>query len=299
MMALQHVKGNTWVYEGATALMPLYMVAENEAVIIDTGFAKLDREGLTQLFDTQLKLRGIICTHAHFDHSGNVRYLQERYGVPVAAHIIEAGIATNTESYRANYIGLTYGKTSELFPEECFATDVLIRPEDTTFTLAGAEFTVLPLPGHSAGHTGIITPDNVAYVGDTLLDDAEIDGAKLPTSMFVKRDIESKEKLLHTTCDAYILAHKSVVWDIAPLVARNIAFLYEKREELLSCLQDGMTFAQWLDIFCQRVNIRTRSTLKFAIIERNFSNFVAWMTDEHLIEVRRECCAKTYYKVET
>lgn len=295
-MALRHVKGNTWVYEGATALMPLYMVAENEAVIIDTGFAKLDREGLTQLFDTQLKLRGIICTHAHFDHSGNVRYLKERYGVPVAAHIIEAGIATNTDSYRANYIGLTYGKTTELFPEECFTTDVLIRPEDTAFTLAGAEFTVLPLPGHSSGHTGIITPDNVAYVGDTLLDDAEIDGAKLPTSMFVRRDIESKEKLLHTPCDAYILAHKSVVWDIKPLVERNISFLYEKRDELLSYLEDGMTFAQWLDIFCQKVNIRTRSTLKFAIIERNFSNFVAWMTDENLIEVRRECCAKTYYK---
>ena len=46
-MALQHVKGNTWVYEGSTTLMPLYMVKENEAVIIDTGFAKTDREGLT------------------------------------------------------------------------------------------------------------------------------------------------------------------------------------------------------------------------------------------------------------
>ncbi len=297
-MALQHVKGNTWVYEGSTMLMPLYMVAEKEAVIIDTGFAKLDREGLTQLFDTQLKLRGIICTHAHFDHSGNVRYLQERYGVPVAAHIIEAGIATNTESYRANYIGLTYGKTSELFPEECFTTDVLIRPNDTTFTLAGAEFTVLPLPGHSAGHTGIITPDNVAYVGDTILDEAEISAAKLPTSMFVQRDLESKAKLLHSACDAYILAHKSVVENIAPLVELNINFLYEKRDELLSYLTDGMTFAQWLDTFCQKVNIRTRSALKFSIIERNFSNFVAWMTDEHLIEERREYCAKTYYKVE-
>ena len=297
-MALRHVKGNTWVYEGSTALMPLYMVKENEAVIIDTGFAKTDREGLTKLFDEAVTLRGIICTHAHFDHSGNVRYLQERYGVPVAAHIIEAGIATNTESYRANYIGLTYGKTSELFPEECFTADVLIRPGDTTFTLAGAEFTVLPLPGHSAGHTGIITPDNVAYVGDTILDEAEISGAKLPTSMFVQRDLESKANLLHNTCDAYILAHKSVVENIVPLAEKNIAFLYEKRDEILSYLTDGMTLAQWLDVFCQKVNIRTRSMLKFSIIERNFSNFVAWMTDDHLIEERREYCAKTYYRVE-
>lgn len=297
-MALQHVKGNTWVWEGSTALMPLYMVAEREAVIIDTGFAARDREGLRTLFDTQLHLRGIICTHAHFDHSGNVRYLARRYGAEVAAPLIEAGIAVNTESYRANYIGLTYGNAQELFPEECFSTDVLIRPEDSTVTVGGTAFTVLHLPGHSAGHTGIVTPDNVAYVGDCILDDAELSAAKLPTSMFIKRDLESKAKLLHSNYDAYILAHKAVVEDMAALAEKNIAFYYQKRDQILSCLRDGMTLAQWLDAFCQMVGIRTRSTLKFAIIERNFSNFLAWMHDEGILDVRRECCAQTYYKAE-
>ena len=59
-----------------------------------------------------------------------------------------------------------------------------------------------------------------------------------------------------------------------------------------------MTSPQWLDIFCQTANIRTRSAFKFAIIERNFSNFVSWMVDDGLVEIRRECCAKTYYRVE-
>lgn len=295
-MALQHVKGNTWVYEGVTALMPVYMVAENEAVLIDTGFAARDREGLTALFDGDIHLKGIICTHAHFDHSGNVRYLAQRYGAVVAAPLIEAGIAVNTESYRANYIGLTYRNTEELFPEECFSTDILIRPNDAAVAVAGAEFTVFPLPGHSAGHTGIATPDNVLYVGDCILDRGELSAAKLPTSMFIARDLESKAAVGKSRFDAYILAHKSVVWEMASLAEENIAFYYKKRAEILSCLRDGMTLAQWLDVFCQKVNIRTRSTLKFAIIERNFSNFVSWMIDEGIIEIRRECCAKTYYR---
>ena len=138
----------------------------------------------------------------------------------------------------------------------------------------------------------------MAYVGDTILDEAEISGAKLPTSMFVRRDLDSKANLLYSTCDAYILAHKSVVENIVPLAEKNIAFLYQKRDEILSCLTDGMTLAQWLDVYCQKVNIRSRCTLKFSIIERNFSNFVAWMTDDHLIAERREYCAKTYYRVE-
>lgn len=297
-MALRRVKGNTWVWEGYTALMPLYMLGEKEAILIDTGYAAHDREGLTKLFDEDLTLRGIICTHAHFDHSGNVRFLQQRYGVPVAAYIIEAGIAVNTEAYRANYIGMTYGKTREIFPEECFTADMVLMPEDTTFTLCGVEFGMLLLPGHCAGHIGISTPDNVLYVADCLLDEAQITAAKMPTSMFVQRDLESKRSLLDTHYDAYILAHTAVVTDIAPLVEKNIEAFYRKREEIISCLSDGMTFPQWLDVFCQKVGIRTRSALKFAIIERNFSNFVSWMTDEGLIEIRRDCCAKTYYKVE-
>lgn len=295
-MALRHVKGNTWVWEGCNALLPLYMVGESEAILIDTGVASHDRNGLTKLFDEELTLRGIICTHAHFDHSGNVRFLQQRYNVPVAAYIIEAGIAINTEAYRANYIGMTYGKTREMFPEECFTADIVLMPEDTTVTIAGAVFGVLPLPGHCAGQIGISTPDNVLYVADCLLDEAQITAAKMPTSMFVQRDLESKRSLLDTRYDAYILAHTAVVTDIAPVVEKNIEVFYRKRDEIISCLSDGMTFPQWLDAFCQNVGIRTRNMFKFAIIERNFSNFVSWMVDEGLIEIRRDCCAKTYFR---
>ena len=113
--------------------------------------------------------------------------------------------------------------------------------------------------------------------------------------MFIARDLQSKEFLRQTKYDAYILAHKSVVTDIAPLVDSNIAFIHRKAEELLNDLTDGMTFAQWISTFCQRENIRTKNELKFSIIERNFSNFVDWLTDEGRILVRREYCAKTYY----
>ena len=75
----------------------------------------------------------------------------------------------------------------------------------------------------------------------------------------------------------------------------NTAFIHRKAEELLNDLTDGMTFAQWIGTFGQRENIRTKNELKFSIIERNFSNFVDWLTDEGRILVRREYCAKTYY----
>ena len=295
-MELRHVLGRTWVAEASTVLLPIYRVTDTDIILIDTGYAKLDRAGLTALIeDRGFHLRGIICSHAHFDHSGNVRYLQQRCGAKAAAHIIEAGISVNPDAYRANYVALTYGKSREFFLEECFVADTIIGPEDDFLDFCGVRFGILQLPGHSAGHIGVVTPDNVAYVGDCLIDQQQIDSAKLPTSMFIARDLQSKEFLRRTQYDAYILAHKSVVTDIAPLVDSNIAFIHRKAEELLNDLTDGMTFAQWISTFCQRENIRTKNELKFSIIERNFSNFVDWLTDEGRILVRRDYCAKTYY----
>lgn len=296
-MELLHVLGNTWAAVAATALLPVYKLTDRDVVLIDTGYAKLDRAGLTSLIDANgWRLRAILCSHAHFDHTGNVRYLQQRYGAPAAISLIEAGISVNPDSYRANYVALTYGKSREIFLEECFTADRVIFPQDDHIDIDGARFGVLSLPGHSAGHIGFVTPDGAAYVGDCLIDQHEIDAAKLPTSMFIARDLESKESLRALRCPAYIIAHKQVLTDIGPLIDRNLAFILDKGQEVLDCLEDGMSFDQWIYTFCKKENVRTHNEFKFSVVERNFANFVDWLADEGRIEVRREFCAKHYFR---
>lgn len=295
-MELRHVYGNTYAAVGATALMPAYKLTERDIVLMDTGYARLDRSALVNLIEGNgFRLRGILCSHAHFDHTGNVRYLQQRYGCQAAAQIIEAGISVNTEAYRANYVALTYGKSREYLLEECFPADVIIPADAEHLDFCGARFGILQLPGHSAGHIGVVTPDGVAYLGDCLIDEEQIAAAKLPTSMFIARDLESKESLRNLRRPAYIIAHKQVLTDIGPLIDRNIAFIHDKGRELMEDLEDGMSFDQWIYAFCQRENVRTRNEFKFSIVERNFANFVDWLTDEGKVEVRREFCAKHYF----
>lgn len=298
-MELLHVLGRTYAAAATTALLPVYKLTDRDIVLIDTGYAKLDRSALTNLIDENgWRVRAVLCSHAHWDHTGNVRYLQQRYGAQAAISLIEAGISVNPDSYRANYVALTYGKSRELFLEECFTADRVIFPQDDHIDVDSARFGVLPLPGHSAGHIGFVTPDGVAYIGDCLLDSHEIAGAKLPTSMYIARDLESKESLRSADYPAYILAHKQVITDPAQLPAlidENIAFIHRKADELLEDLTDGMTFSDWIYAFCQRENIRTKQELKFSIVERNFTNFTDWLTDTGKVRVERDFCAKRYY----
>ena len=139
-------------------------------------------------------------------------------------------------------------------------------------------------------------------MGDRLITHDAIAAAKLPTSMFIARDLESKEHLRQLDAPAYIVAHKQVLTDRAAfdaLIDENIAFIHAKEQELLADLTDGMTFPEWIAAFCRRENIRTHNELKFSVVERNFSNFVAWLTDSGRVTVQREFCAKRYYHAES
>ena len=157
---------------------------------------------------------------------------------------------------------------------------------------------ILQLPGHSAGHIGVVTPDGVAYLGDCLIDEEQIAAAKLPTSMFIARDLESKESLRNLRRPAYIIAHKQVLTDIGPLIDRNIAFIHDKGRELLEngrIRELSVNENEYSAAVLGRENVRTRNEFKFSIVERNFANFVDWLTDEGKVEVRREFCAKHYF----
>ena len=48
-MNLRHVYGKTYVAEATTALIPIYKLNDRDVVLFDTGYAKLDRSGLTNL----------------------------------------------------------------------------------------------------------------------------------------------------------------------------------------------------------------------------------------------------------
>ena len=92
-----------------------------------------------------------------------------------------------------------------------------------------------------------------------------------------------------------ICGRPSVIMELGSILLAALAKNRFTVDELLEDLVDGMTFSQWIAAFCQRESIRTKNEFKFSIIERNFANFVDWLTDEGRVTVQREYCAKTYY----
>ena len=286
MLNVHPVCGNTFAFETQMAFLPFYRLNDRDIILLDSGFVSSDRQSLTETLKAcDFQVKGIICSHAHMDHAGNVQHLCDLYGCRVAAHLIEAAIAATPDSFRKHY-GI-YTSDDQGGVEECFTATDYITPQTRRLHFCGVDFDILHLPGHSGGHIGIVTPDGVAYLGDVLMGFPQLAASKMPTTQFLALDLESKRSLHNLQARYYIIAHKAIMEDIHELVDANLACLKGKLRDVLAALQGTPTRGEWLLAFCERQNLRARSERSFAIMEYGFNSMVTYLEETGQVCSRR------------
>lgn len=103
-------------------------------ILIDCGFPAIAHE-FTRLLDRE-RLRGVVVTHAHEDHAGNIEMVAQR-GLPIAAHPGTLALV-RAPAPIALYRRFTWGSATPL-----------VSPL-TPFDPEGLE--LIHTPGHAAGH---------------------------------------------------------------------------------------------------------------------------------------------------
>lgn len=296
-MEFKQVKGNTYAIDAAAGTLAFYQTNAQEGILIDTGFAKEDREPLVQLFEEAgVRPVGIIVSHTHYDHAGNAEYLKYRYHCPIMTSLSEAGTAISVMSYRCAYPAMTPQEIDEKLGGECFTTDQIIMPNQRVTAFCGVPFGVLPLYGHTPGHIGIITPDQVAYLADTLMSEEVMQSAKMPTALCREDDLKAKRSLRALKCSAYILAHRGVYEDIGDLIDKNIALVEDRAEMVYNCLVGDMSEEEWVRAVYQHLGMRTTRAFKCAVCERNMRSFIDYLADSGRVVIERRQGVCWYHK---
>jgi glyoxylase-like metal-dependent hydrolase (beta-lactamase superfamily II) len=128
-----------------------------EALVIDPGD---DLDQIEAILDRhQLKVTGIVITHAHIDHIGGAAKLRAKTGAPVYMNENDIALRDMLDT-QAAWIGSTTPEKTEV--------DVPIKDGDT-IKLAESEFHVLDTPGHTQGSISLLVPaENKLIAGDTL-----------------------------------------------------------------------------------------------------------------------------------
>lgn len=296
MLKLHHICGSTFAFETELALLPFYKLNARDIILLDAGYAPTDREVLPETLEAcGFFVRGILCSHAHMDHVGNVSRLCDIYGCRVGAHLIEAAIAASPDSFCRHY-GIH--ASIDRGAEECFVATDLIRPGQETLDFCGATFGILHLPGHSDGHLGYVTPDGVAYLGDAIMGFSQLAGSKMPFTTQLAHDLASKRAILNLSAKAYVVAHKAILSDIRELAEANTTRLLEKVEDILASLRGTPTGGEWLAAYCEKNGWNFRSERSFSILEFGFNSAVTYLEETGRITSRRVNGNRRYLRIQ-
>ena len=233
----QQVKGNTWCMVFDYARIPVYLCGGGKAILLDSGYDRSRREILDLLAEKNLQPVALLTSHTHPDHIGNHAFLREKFGAKVYMSPFDVATFDDPMVMCVSFGSrVGYQMCKERFRVGVTADEVFPNT-DCEITVEGASFRMIATPGHCVEHTSIITPDNVAYLGDALQSEDFMVNRRLTYSTVVEEDLASKKRIGQLNCDAYIMAHNGVAEDIKDSVETAIEAM-EYRLRLFEELTD-------------------------------------------------------------
>ena len=277
-MDILKVKGNTYCIDTGMTYIPFYKINDEEIIMLDTGWEKGERKGIEEVLEkNKFKVIAILNSHAHIDHIGNNTYFRDKYNSIIAMSAYEAISCSSEVNLKLYYGNPTLKFVKEHYDHMVFKTDIIIEENQHEILLCGVNFKIIPTPGHSPAHICIITPDDIAYLGDALVSYEVMEGAKMPYAYILSEDMKSKAKLYDLNCSKYVVAHKGIYDNITKLINDNIDF-YESRAMLIYEAIDGsMTMEEIMKVIMKTFIINIKNIEKYYFMEKMLRSYVEYL----------------------
>lgn len=299
-MEIMKVKGNTYCIDTGMSYIPFYKINDEEVIMMDTGWAKGEREGIVGLLEGNgLRVAGIINSHVHIDHAGNNAYFKDKYNSVIVMSAYEAYFCSSLTNLKVYFRNRSLSEVEEHLGHLVCETDIMVTEDQNKIYVCGVKFRILHTPGHSPAHMCIITPDDVAYLGDALISSDVMSGAKMPYAYILKTDLESKEKLYDLSCCRYIVAHKGIYDNITKLIYDNIVFYKKRAKRIYDIIEGAMTKEEIFRAVTREFSITINNSLKYAVIERMFISYLEYLQDTGMVETVLDDGFMKYVKRET
>lgn len=295
-MEIIKVRGNTYCIDTGMTYLPFYKLNNQDIILMDSGYQK-EKEGIEAVLESNnLKIKAIICSHAHPDHIGNNSYFKGKYNCMIAMSRDEAFLCSSYANFKTFYdqpMSLIESYYHNLVCE----TDIIINRNQDSVVLNDVDFRLFHTSGHSSDQICITTPDDVCYLADSLITHDTMAGTKIPYAFVLKDDLESKKSLHQLDCSAYVIAHKGILNDIDGLIHDNIKYYSGMAESVYEEITKPMTFEDILKCIIGKYNIEVKSVYKYKMVERMLKSYVEYLYETGKAETIIENCFIKYVRI--
>lgn len=279
-MDILKVKGNTYCIDTGMTYIPFYKINDEKIIMLDTGWKKEERDGIEEVLESNnFKVLAIINSHAHIDHIGNNEYFKEKYNSIIAMSDFEALTCSSEINLKVFYGSQTLESVKEHYGHMICKADIRIFENQDEISVGDINFKIIHTPGHSPAHICIITPDDVAYLGDALISYKVMKGAKIPYSFILSEDMKSKAKLYDLHCSKYVVAHKGIYDNIKKLIDDNMDFYEDRAMKIYEAIEGQMTLEDVMKAVIKKFNINVNSVDRYYLIERMLKSYVEYLYD--------------------
>lgn len=280
---LHQVGEHTYYVDGPTQV-GIVEVGQGEVCLIDTGNDKTAGKRLLRILNAHgWHLSGVFVTHAHADHIGGVRYLQNQTGCPAYARGVERAFAQVTELEGA----LLYGGYAPHQLRHKF-----LRAQEAEVSELGCEvlppnMEMLELPGHSPHMVGFRTADNVVFLADCLASERTIATYRIAFLYDVATYLKTLEEVRLMKADLFVPAHAPATTSIASLVEANVQSVYGVADDLEALCARPLTSEELLRAVFERYQL-PMSFEQHALVGFTMRSYLAWLQDQGRVSARIE-----------
>ena len=250
----------------------IYVYDKNSACAIDTGSD--EHAGLAllkHLNSMNLKLEMIINTHSHADHTGGNAILKSETGCKVFAPGAEHALVSEQIISPAFMYG--GNPMPELWPG-------FVSPSCRAERLRSADLpdglSVVSLDGHAFSHIGVLTSDNVCFIGDALTAAPVIRKGNLPTLYDVGRTLESFDTLDSMKGVRFIPAHEPMPDDFTETIELNRQKTLDMIELVRDICKKGVSFETLTREVYERTGM-TANLVNFMLTQNTLKSYLTYL----------------------
>lgn len=276
---LKQIINNTY-YIDFPSKVGLYILKDNEVCLIDTGNNKDAGKKVAKILDeNNFKLKFIINTHSHADHIGGNHYLQEKYNIPIYSYGEENSFINNTILEPAALYGAN--------PLKILKNHFLLA-EKSKSELWNKEYCkdieIIQLFGHSISMIGILTKDNVLFLGDSLASEYTIEKYKIFYIYDIEEYLNTLDFISTFNCKKYILSHGEILDDVNELIDKNKHIIENIKNEILNFCKEKHTYEEILKHIFDYYELKM-DNIQYFLIGTTIKSFITYLMNDDQIKI--------------